>query len=163
MEREISNSKIHSQITSYEQKQKAKLVELGNSSKSYKNILAYLEAEIKQSTRMSSFNYRIHCFKDDGVYQLNRAIEMVYGAVNFKKDESPSGGEEVMQTLDLEERKALVAEELDKIMSWATYMPVYQRKNLWIYNSETVNTDTIPENTSTYYSYVDEIHLLELN
>lgn len=69
---------------------------------------------------------------------------------------------EVMQTLDLEERKALVAEELDKIMSWATYMPVYQRKNLWIYNSETVNTDTIPENTSTYYNYVNEIHLLEL-
>ena len=101
MEREINNSKIHSQITSYEQKQKSKLVELGNSNKSYKNILAYLEAEIKQSTRMSSFNYRIHCFKDDGVYQLNRAIEMIYGAVNFKTDDSPSGGEEVMQTIDI--------------------------------------------------------------
>ena len=67
-----------------------------------------------------------------------------------------------MQTLDFDERKALVAEELDKIMSWATYMPVYQRKNLWIYNSDTVNTDTIPENTSTYYNYVNEIHSLEL-
>lgn len=70
---------------------------------------------------------------------------------------------EVIQTLDLDERKALVAEELDQIMSWATYMPVYQRKNLIIYNSDTVNIDTIPENTSTYYSYIDEIHLLELN
>ena len=70
--------------------------------------------------------------------------------------------QQVMQTLDLEERKALVAEELDKIMSWATYMPVYQRKNLWIYNPDTVNVDTIPENTSTYYNYVNEIHLLEL-
>lgn len=68
----------------------------------------------------------------------------------------------VTQTLDLEERKALVAEELDKIMNWATYMPVYQRKNLLIYNSNTINTDTIPKNTSTYYSYLDEIHLLEL-
>ena len=47
-------------------------------------------------------------------------------------------------------------------MSWATYMPVYQRKNLWIYNPNTVNMDTIPENTSTYYNYVNEIHLLEL-
>ena len=71
--------------------------------------------------------------------------------------------QEVMQTLDLTERKKLVAEELDQIMSWATYMPVYQRKNLWIYNSKTVNVDTIPENTSTYYNYVNEIHLLELN
>lgn len=70
---------------------------------------------------------------------------------------------EVMQTLDFDERKALVAEELDQIMSWATYMPVYQRKNLWIYNSNTINVDTIPENTSTYYNYVNEIHLLELN
>lgn len=70
--------------------------------------------------------------------------------------------QQVMQTLDFDERKALVAEELDQIMSWATYLPVYQRKNLLIYNSDTVNIDTIPENTSTYYNYVDEIHLLEL-
>lgn len=69
---------------------------------------------------------------------------------------------EILQTLDLEERKALVAEELDQIMSWATYMPVYQRKNLYIYNPETINMDTVPENTSTYYNYVNEIHLLEL-
>ena len=102
MQNEINNSMIHSQINSYEQKQKEKLVELGKSNKSYKNILAYLEAEIRQSTRMSSFNYKIHCFKDDGVYQLNRAIESVYGAVNFKKDTNPSGGESVMQTIDIQ-------------------------------------------------------------
>ena len=70
---------------------------------------------------------------------------------------------QVMQTLDIEERKELVAEELDQIMSWATYMPVYQRKNLLIYNPNTINVDTIPSNTSTYYNYVNEIHLLELN
>ena len=70
---------------------------------------------------------------------------------------------QILQTLDLEARKKLVAEELDQIMSWATYMPVYQRKNLYIYNPDTVNMDTIPKNTSTYYSYKDEIHLLELN
>lgn len=102
MQNEINNSMIHSQINSYEQKQKEKLVELGKSNKSYKNILAYLEAEIRQSTRMSSFNYKIHCFKDDGVYQLNRAIESIYGAVNFKKDTNPSGGESVMQTIDIQ-------------------------------------------------------------
>lgn len=102
MQRESNNTRIHHQISSYEERQKAKLVELGQSNKSYKNILAYLEAEIKQSTRMSTFNYKIHCFKDDGVYQLNRAIEAVYGSVNFKKDESPSGGSDVMQTIDIQ-------------------------------------------------------------
>lgn len=102
MQRESNNTKIHSQISSYEERQKAKLVELGQSNKSYKNILSYLEAEIKQSTRMSTFNYKIHCFKDDGVYQLNRAIETVYGSVSFKKDESPSGGNDVVQTIDIQ-------------------------------------------------------------
>lgn len=68
----------------------------------------------------------------------------------------------VNTTLNFEERKAVVAEELDLIMSWATYMPVYQRKNLWIYNPETVDMDTVPANTSTYYNYVNEIHLLDL-
>lgn len=67
-----------------------------------------------------------------------------------------------LQTLDLEERKKLVAEELDMIMSWATYMPVYQRNNLIVYSSN-VNMDTIPKNTSTYYTYVNELEKLELN
>jgi len=96
------NSNIHQQITSYEQRQKAKLVELGRSNKSYKNILAYLDAEIKQSTRISTFYYKIHCFKEDGVYQLNRAIEEIYGSVNFKEEEEPSGGTTSMQTLDIQ-------------------------------------------------------------
>lgn len=69
---------------------------------------------------------------------------------------------QVMQTLDFEERKALVAKELDMIMEWATYMPVYQRKNLWIYNPDTVNIDTIPANTSTYYDWKNEIEKIEL-
>ena len=102
MQQEINNSKIHSQITSYEQRQKAKLVELGLSNKSYKNILAYLEAEMKQATRMSTFNYKLRCFKDDGVYQLNRSIEQIYGSVNFKEDSNPSGGSETMQTIDVQ-------------------------------------------------------------
>ena len=37
-----------------------------------------------------------------GVYQLNRAIETVYGSVSFKKDESPSGGSDVVQTIDIQ-------------------------------------------------------------
>lgn len=69
---------------------------------------------------------------------------------------------EIMQTVDFDERKALVAEALDRVMSWATIMPVYQRKDMYIYNSKTINLDTIPKNTSTYYNYVNEIEKLEL-
>ena len=69
---------------------------------------------------------------------------------------------QTMKILDLEERKAHVAKELDFIMSWATYMPVYQRSNLLVYSSN-VNTDTIPANTSTYYDYRNELEKIELN
>lgn len=69
---------------------------------------------------------------------------------------------QVMQTLDLEERKALVGKELDKIMSWATYMPVYQRQTLLVYNPETINMDSIPSNTSTHYNFFNEIEKLEI-
>lgn len=70
--------------------------------------------------------------------------------------------EEIMQTLDLEDRKELVAEALDKVMSWATMLPVYQRNEMIIYNPDRVNMDTIPQNTSTYYNYVNEIEKLEV-
>lgn len=67
------------------------------------------------------------------------------------------------QTLDLEERKKLVAQELDIIMDWAVTMPIYQRKNLFIYNPEVVKVDTLPKNITTYWTYVSEIEKLELN
>ena len=69
--------------------------------------------------------------------------------------------EEVMQTLDLEERKELVAKELDMIMAWATYLPIYQRSDMLLY-SDAVNMDSIPE-TSTFYNYLNELEKIELN
>lgn len=70
--------------------------------------------------------------------------------------------EEIMQTFELEERKKLVAEALDMVMSWATMLPVYQRNEMLVYNPDRVNMDTIPQNTSTYYNYVNEIEKLEV-
>lgn len=69
---------------------------------------------------------------------------------------------QILQTLDLEERSKLVAEELDMIMDAAVYMPVYQRKNMEIYNETTFNTDTLPEETTTYYNYAAEYQNLEM-
>ena len=54
-----------------------------------------------------------------------------------------------------------MAQELDKIMSWATYMPVYQRQILYVYNPETINMDSIPSNTSTFYNFFNEIENAE--
>ncbi len=70
---------------------------------------------------------------------------------------------EILKTLDFDKRCELVAKELDLIMEGAVYMPVYQRKNMEIYNAANVNTSTLPENTTTYWNYTAQIETLEMN
>lgn len=96
------NGQVQQRINKYEDLQKNKLVQLGQSKKSYRDILSYLEGEIKQSTQMSKFKYEILCFKNDGVYQLNKAIEEIYGVSQSKTDSTPSGGQESMETVDVQ-------------------------------------------------------------
>ena len=93
---------VKNRITKYDEQQKRKLVELGQSKKSYSNILAYLDGEIKQSTQMCKFNYNILCFKNDGVYQLNKAIEEIYGVSQGKGEATISGDAEKIQTVDVQ-------------------------------------------------------------
>ena len=93
---------VKQRINKYEEGQKRKLVELGNSKKSYRNILAYLEGEIKASTQMTQFNYKVLCFKNDGVYQLNKAIEEVYGVSQGKGDTNMSGEESKIEMVDVQ-------------------------------------------------------------
>lgn len=69
---------------------------------------------------------------------------------------------EILKTVDFNKRCELVAKELDLIMDAAVYMPVYQRKNMEIYNSTTVKLETLPKETTTYWNYVKEINTLEM-
>lgn len=69
---------------------------------------------------------------------------------------------QVKKTLDLEERRKLVAEELDMIMDAAVYMPVYQRKNMEVYNAATIKLDTLPKEVTPYWSYPQEIEAVEM-
>lgn len=71
--------------------------------------------------------------------------------------------EQIMQTIDFEERCKLVEQELDLIMDAAVYMPVYQRKNMEVYNANTIKLETLPEETTTYYNYASQIEKLEMN
>jgi hypothetical protein len=52
-------------------------------------IRASLDSD-KQNHRLSRINHKIHCFRNDGIYQLNRAIESVFGAVASVDDNNPS-------------------------------------------------------------------------
>lgn len=86
----------------WETEKKRELVVLGNSHKSYPEILQYLDNEIKNSTRMVSFNYSIPCFKNDGVYQLHQSIEKHIGVSKAIADQKPSGGgDRPLDTIDV--------------------------------------------------------------
>ena len=94
---------LKNRINKYDQVQKDKLVILGQGPKSYKDILVYLDNEIQMSTKMASFRHSILCFKNDGVYQLNKAIEQIYGASAAKAESGgPSGGSDrPIETIDV--------------------------------------------------------------
>lgn len=70
--------------------------------------------------------------------------------------------QETLKTVDFNKRCELVAKELDLIMDAAVYMPVYQRKNMEIYNTTTVKMDTLPKETTTYWNYARTIEYLEM-
>lgn len=86
----------------WDKEKKSELVTLGSSQKSYDNILRYLEVEIANSKRMTNFDYKISCFKNDGIYQLSRAIEEFIGVSDVKNEEKASGGEGNMNTVDIQ-------------------------------------------------------------
>lgn len=60
-------------------------------------------------------------------------------------------------------RKAIYKQCLDIILDWAVEIPVYQRKNGYVYNSTTVNVNTITPDTTPYWSFLSEIYKLEMN
>lgn len=73
---------------------------------------------------------------------------------------------EARQTLDQNKRKEIYAKALDIIMEEAVEMPVYQRKNMTVFNPEIVNIDSLPEDPSPFYTpfymFTGEIEQMEL-
>lgn len=81
---------------------KQELVKLGESKKPYNEILQFLENEIATSKKMTNFDYQISCFKNDGIYQLYRAIEETIGASEIKDEKKPSDdGVNPINTVDI--------------------------------------------------------------
>lgn len=74
--------------------------------------------------------------------------------------------EDARKTTDIEVRKELYAKALDIIMDEAVEMPVYQRKNMYIFNPEVVNIESLAKDPTPYYAsfydYTGAIETLEL-
>lgn len=60
-------------------------------------------------------------------------------------------------------RKAIYKQCFDIIMDWAVELPVYQRKECYIFSSERINTDTLTPDMTTYWGWLKEVELIEMN
>lgn len=95
------SSVLEQRINQYEETMKGRFIEImSQPGIKYADCLDFIENEVTQSKKMAKFNYRILCFKNDGVYQLNQAITQVFGSVTSKESGSPSG-EQSVQTVDI--------------------------------------------------------------
>lgn len=95
------SSVLEQKVNQYEMAMKDKFVKImSQPGIKYADALDYIGNELKQSKKMAKINYRIRCFRNDGIYQLNQAISQVFGAVVSKEQRNPSG-ESSVQTVDI--------------------------------------------------------------
>ena len=99
--------------------------------------------------------------EDPDIYQLysSKSTDNPY---RIKNEQLDSLILQARETLDIEKRKPLYAQALDIIMDEAVEMPVYQRKNMYIFNSSHVDIDTLPKDMTPYYDFYKEIQNLQM-
>jgi peptide/nickel transport system substrate-binding protein len=64
---------------------------------------------------------------------------------------------------DQEYRKAVYKQALDTIIDWAVEISTYQQLNVIIFSTERINIDTITPDITTYWNWMNDIELLEMN
>lgn len=91
---------LREKVSTFENAQKERIINACNSSMKYADVLKFIEGEIEQSKKQTNFRYSLKCWKTDGAYQFNRAIQEIFGTANAKADNTPSG-DSTIETLDV--------------------------------------------------------------
>ena len=60
-------------------------------------------------------------------------------------------------------RKATYKEALEEIMAWGVELPTYQRQEATLFSTERVNIDTVAGDLTPFYSWLADIHTVEMN
>ncbi len=60
-------------------------------------------------------------------------------------------------------RKATYKAALDVIIDWAVEIPIYQRQNCILFSPERVNMETVTPDITTFWVWMNDIELLEMN
>ncbi len=69
--------------------------------------------------------------------------------------------DEARETLDQEERAAIYKEAMGYLLDLAIELPVYQRSVVYAYNSDIIDSSSLPENSNPYSSPLDRIWEVE--
>lgn len=85
------NKKINPAMPLRDQESVEKLLNTVTKAKTYHQVLEYVQNEIQENTRITSFDYKIACYMKDGAYALSRAVESKIGFTKQKDRESTSG------------------------------------------------------------------------
>lgn len=91
---------LKKKVNFFEQQQKERIITACRSDMKYAEVLAFIKNEIEMSEQDVSLNYNIKCWKTDGAFQFNRAVEEIFGSVKAKRDSGPSGSGNI-NTLDV--------------------------------------------------------------
>ena len=70
--------------------------------------------------------------------------------------------EESMETTGLKKSIRLYNQCYDKIIDWAVMIPIYQERDVEIFSSSRINMETILPDITTYYSWQNEIHTVQM-
>jgi peptide/nickel transport system substrate-binding protein len=60
-------------------------------------------------------------------------------------------------------RKAVYKQALDEIIDWAVEIPTYQRQNSIIFSTERITIDTLTPDITTFWGWLNDIELVEMN
>ncbi len=60
-------------------------------------------------------------------------------------------------------RKAIYKQALDRIIDWAVEIPTYQRKNVIIFSTERINIESLTPDITTFWGWMNDIELIEMN
>ena len=100
---------------------------------------------------------------DPDMYQIYHSK----GTSNYNYDIKDAELDEIIvdarSTTDQAARVLMYKEALDIVMDWAVEIPIYQRQNCFIFSTERVNISTLTPDITTYWNWMNDIELLELN
>lgn len=93
---------------------------------------------------------------DPDMYQLYHSN----GSTNYYECKDADLDDLIMaarETTDQDSRKAMYKEAMEIVLDWGVELPVYQRSECTIFSSERIDTATVPQDITPFWTYLSEI------